>query len=452
MKTPLYDSLNNVIKQNTLRLHMPGHKGKSFFKPFDKIFEYDFTETKRTGNLYEEDGAIRKAELLAAKYYGAQDCHFLTGGSTQGIHAALGYACGIGGSVLIDRCCHKSVVCACAIFDLKTYFIYPKINEKYGFSGNISIKEQEQILKENKDIRAMIIVSPNYYGVVQDIKEISRVCRKYNVKLIVDSAHGAHFKAIGFKSPIELGADIAILSGHKTLPVMGQGAYILTACKDNKLREFESMLGTSSPSYPIMLSLDLARNFIETTDFYYKCVIDIQKIKDFINNDTAFFALDEKDGFVLDKCRLVINTKCANICAQEIYDKLENDFNIVCEMADNNNIVCIMTPYDTKKDLLRLKNALAECSRGLKKRDLICEKIVVPKSKQILTVRKAWFSDCEQIDIKYAVGRICSKPLTPYPPGVPILFSGEQINLQHIEFLKQQCYNSKSKVFVCNES
>ena len=103
MNTPLYNSLSELIDKNTLRMHMPGHKGKAYFKPFDSIFPYDFTETPQTGNLYEEDGAIREAELLAAKLYKSYDCHFLTGGSTEGIHAMLGAICSDGGSVLLDR-------------------------------------------------------------------------------------------------------------------------------------------------------------------------------------------------------------------------------------------------------------------------------------------------------------------------------------------------------------
>ena len=453
MNTPLYNSLSELIDKNTLRMHMPGHKGKAYFKPFDSIFPYDFTETPQTGNLYEEDGAIREAELLAAKLYKAYDCHFLTGGSTEGIHAMLGAICSDGGSVLLDRNCHKSVTAACALFDLKPYFVYPEILEPYGFGGKLSLESTEKQLKAHPEIKAMLIVSPNYYGIIQDIKALADLCHSYNVKLLVDAAHGAHFPAINLKSPIELGADVAVLSAHKTLPALGQGAYlIMNDTVDSKaIRQTESMVCTSSPSYPIMVSLDLARDWLQNTNDYKLCAERVKDIREFINNNTAFTALTPNENFDLDSTRLTICTAKTGVSGHQILKKLDSEFNIVCEMADDRNIVCIMTGIDSKYDFEQLKNAFLACSTGLT--DDILPDIIpdLPEPKQAISIRKAWFSKNKTINIKDAEGKICARPITPYPPGIPVVFSGEEITAKHIEFLTKRCYNTVSEVLICTE-
>lgn len=454
MNTPLYDSLTNIIKENTLRMHMPGHKGKPVFYPFDDIFPYDFTETDQTGNLYEEEGAIREAEILSAKYYGSDDCHFLTGGSTQGIHAMLGAICGDGGEVLLDRSCHKSVASACALFDLKPYFVYPETIEPYGFGGNLSLQQIEKQLKAHENIKAMLVVSPNYYGVIQDIKGLSELCGKYNVKLLVDSAHGAHFPAVNVKSPVQMGADIAVLSGHKTLPVMGQGAYLIMnkTIDAKELRRFESMVCTSSPSYPIMLSLDLARNWLENTDLYLEVAKQTANIREFINEKTAFTALTESEDLLLDPCRLTVCTAKTGISGHQIHERLQKEFNIVCEMADDRNIVLILTGMDTENDFENIKNALLACSNGLFG-DKTPDKLSIPTEIiRRISVRKAWFCKYKTINIKDAVGKICARPITPYPPGIPIVFSGEEITAKHVEFLTKRCYNTVSEVLICAEN
>lgn len=454
MNTPLYRALSQLIQENTIRMHMPGHKGKPCFKPFDDIFPYDFTETPQTGNLYEQQGVIRDAELLAAKLYKAHDCHFLTGGSTQGIHAAFGTICSDKGAVLLDRSCHKSVAAACALFDLNPYFVYPDILEPYGFGGKLSIEKTEMQLKTHPEIKAMLIVSPNYYGILQDIPALSKLCHNYNVKLIVDAAHGAHFPAINIKSPIELGADAAVLSAHKTLPAMGQGAYlIMSESVDSKmLRQIESMVCTSSPSYPIMLSLDLARDWLENTNDYKLCAERVKEIRNFINTQTAFTALEPSKDIDLDSCRLTICTAKAGVSGHEICERLDNEFKIVCEMADDRNVVCILTAMDSESDFKRLKTAILDCAKGMKTvktPDIVTD---LPEPKQCISVRKAWFSKNKTISVKDAAGKICARPVTPYPPGIPVVFPGEEITPKHVEFLTKRCYNTVSEVLICTES
>lgn len=146
---PLFHALQLLATGDSARFHMPGHKGEPLFNSFSEVFSIDFTETYGTGNLYLGDGPIRDAEVAAARYFGASDCFFLTGGSTQGILSMLATAVGRGGAVLLDRECHKSVCHACALLDITPYFISAPVLEPFGISGALAPGDAEQQLIEH---------------------------------------------------------------------------------------------------------------------------------------------------------------------------------------------------------------------------------------------------------------------------------------------------------------
>ena len=248
---PLFHALQLLATGDSARFHMPGHKGEPLFNTFAEVFAIDFTETYGTGNLYLGDGPIRDAEVAAALYFGAADCFFLTGGSSQGILAMLATAVGRGGSVLLDRECHKSVCHACALLDITPYFVSAPLIEPFAVSGELPRKAVEQQLIDHPDIRAVLVTSPTYYGVCRALPALADLCRAFGKLLLVDAAHGAHFPAVGMSAPIAEGADMAVLSMHKTLPCLGQGAVLLSAQGVDKraLRENTALFGTSSPSY-----------------------------------------------------------------------------------------------------------------------------------------------------------------------------------------------------------
>ena len=225
---PLFHALQLLATSDSARFHMPGHKGQPVFNSFRDIYAIDYTETYGTGNLYLGDGPIRDAEVAAARYYGANDCFFLTGGSTQGILAMLGAAVGCGGSVLIDREVHRSVCHGCALLDITPYFFSAPLLEPFGISGALRVEDAERQLIAHPDIRAVLLTSPTYYGLRRDLPAFADLCRAHGKLLLVDAAHGAHFPAVDLPSPVEEGADMAVLSMHKTMPSLGQAAVLLS--------------------------------------------------------------------------------------------------------------------------------------------------------------------------------------------------------------------------------
>lgn len=445
MSTPLYDALRALNAQHTARFHMPGHKGQPHFPGFDEIFAIDFTEIYGTGNLYEAEGPIREAETLAAQHFHAADCHFLTGGSSQGVVAMLGAVCGDGGQVLLDRTCHKSAMHAAALFDLTPHFLFPDFLPYAGCGGVLHPEAVEASLQAHPEAAALMVVSPNYYGVMQPIRELAALCHRYGKKLLVDAAHGAHLDAAGCPNPVVLGADAAVVSAHKTLPALGQGAYLLCGAGINtdELRRYEAMCGTSSPSYPIMASLDLAREYLEThAGEYAAAVRQVARLRRKYDGAAGLRALTGADA-PLDPLRLTIS--CTN--GLELSDTLYARFGVACEMADRHNLVCIVTPADLTENLSRLEQALDACAPGVPLAPSVFA--APPASVRRCSVRKALLSPGRPVPLTEAVGEVCARPITPYPPGIPLLWPGEEILAKHIEFLTERCYNTVSEVLVC---
>lgn len=450
---PLYESLEALAARDTLRFHMPGHKGRPVFSAFADVFPLDFTETYGTGNLYEEEGPIRAAEQLAARYYGAHDCHFLTGGSSQGIHAMLGAVCGFEGQVLLDRACHKSTAAACALFGLSPTFVYPETAEPFGFSGLLDIGEVARALAAAPAAKALLVVSPSYHGVVQDIPALAELCHSAGKMLLVDAAHGAHFPAVGLPSPVQAGADAAVLSAHKTLPALGQGAFLLLAdtVDTRKMRQTEAMCGTSSPSYPIMASLDLSRAWLEGVGRHaYRTIMGANaRLREAIDTRTPFRAVGTRDFARLDPCRLTVFCAQAGISGHALAQRLFAEHGIVCEMADERNIVCIITGADKPVDLLRLRRALVREGKRLPAEAPPLPPLpAMPHSIRERSVRDAWFAPHETVPLADAAGRVCARAVTPYPPGIPLLWPGEKITPAHIEFLTHRCYTKEEKLAV----
>lgn len=449
---PLFHALSLLSLGDAARFHMPGHKGEPVFNTFADVFAMDYTETYGTGNLYEGEGPIRDAEVAAARYYGAADCFFLTGGSSQGVMAMLSAACGTGGAVLLDRSSHQSACMACALLDLTPYFFGAETVEPFTVAGALDLRQAEAQFAAHPEIRAMLVTSPTYYGVRRDIPALSALCAQHGVRLLVDAAHGAHFPAVGLYAPVAEGADMAVLSMHKTLPCLGQGAVLLAGGRVDRraLREATRLFGTSSPSYPIMASIDLARAYVEGPghEAYRRAAQNCGALRDFVDSRTCFCAMGELDFPMLDPCRLTVCTAGTDMSGRALAHALWSEFGVACEMSDERNAVFILTCADSPAALHRLKRGLKKLSRRRLQGDILPPLPPLPEGERVMSVRQAWFAPHGRIPLEGAAGMVCARPVTPYPPGVPLLWPGEKISAAHIELLRQRWYNESDEVFV----
>lgn len=443
---PLFNAMNLLSESGNARFHMPGHKGEPIFQTFAEVFTIDFTETYGTGNLYTGEGPIREAELAAARFYRAADCFFLTGGSTQGMLSMLAAAVPPGGSLLADRICHKSACAAMALLDLTPHFVVPPVLEPFGLPSALEPETVRAALDAHPEAAALLVTSPNYYGVCQPLEELAALCRERGKKLLVDAAHAAHFPALRLPSPVARGADYAVLSAHKTLPCLGQGAFLLCGegADRDALREATALFGTSSPSYPILCSLDLARAWAEGQGAaaFRLSAEACAGLRNLIACRTPFLTLEP---FMvptrLDPCRLTVCAAGTDLTGRAIADTLFGEFSVACEMADERNAVFILTGADSGGSVLRLRQALTKLAKRVRQAPLPEPAGAPELPERRLSVRRAWFSRRENLPTADALGRVCARPVTPYPPGAPILYPGEEIGAAQIELLRKRCYN-----------
>ena len=429
---PLFHALQLLETGDSARFHMPGHKGEPVFNTYADIFAIDFTETYGTGNLYTGEGPIRDAEVAAARYFSAEDCFFLTGGSTQGILTMLGTAVGRGGAVLLDREVHKSVCYGCALLGITPYFFSAPLIEPFAVSGALPVKDAEAQLIAHPEIKAILLTSPTYYGIWRAIPEFADLCRAHGKLLLVDGAHGAHFPAVGLPTPVAEGADMAVLSMHKTMPCLGQAAVLLSGPGTDRasLRENTALFGTSSPSYPILASLDTAREWLEGPGAgeYGRVARRTAALR--CRFPSLFPPLP------LDPTRFTLKVKNG----PAFTGQLESRCNIWPEMEDGGHVVFILTACDGEEVLDRLESVL----EGMEEQMGDSAPLPPPPlPERVLSPRQAQFAPAEVLPLERTEGRVCTCQLAPYPPGVPVVAPGERIGKKELAYFRQIGYNNR---------
>lgn len=434
--TPLYDALRAFAAQDPLRMHMPGHKGRSMPAPeFTPLAAMDFTELPPTGDLFSGDGPIKEAEDLWRDTLNMGECLFLTGGSTQGMLTALTLTCRPGDSVLLDRGCHRSVYNALALLDLHPVFLPRPWLAQAGVTGPIQPDDVEKWLDSRPEIKTVCITSPTYYGVLSDLPVLANRIHSRGGTLVVDAAHGAHLPFLGYTGMEAV--DIAVVSAHKTLPALGQTALLLTG-KDSgfahrDLRSAASLYGSSSPSYVLMASLDLARAWMEEEGktAYEEAARQTAALRQ------RFPSLTE-DVAPLDPTRFVLRTG-DGFAVQEALEEL----GVWPEMADAGHVVFIPTCADGPQDFVRLSDAISRVNPPPPEANPFPPPPPLPRL--VRSPREARFAPHETVPFAAAEGRIAAGQIAPYPPGVPVVAPGEEIGKKHLAYLSEIGYNMEKE-------
>jgi len=427
MPTPLYDQLKQLAAQQPLRLDMPGHHGKSLLAENLWDVSIDVTENGHTGDLFGGTGdAIEEAELLWAEKFGFDACLFLTGGSTQGIHAGLALLAGLDGHVALDRGSHRSAYNALALLGLTPHYLTRPWLADEGITGPVQSEDVENLLKSNPEIKTVCITSPTYCGVLSDIPAIAAVCHAHGARLMVDGAHGAHLPFMGYRG--FAAADVVVMSAHKTLPAPGQTALLFAnGLSMDSLRSAGALYGSSSPSYVMMAALDVVRDYMEREggNRCTKTAALVEKLR------KSYPCVDRPD---LDPLRLTL--RCAD--GFELAEGLRRR-GIYPELADSGHVVFIFTCADDEETAVRLTAALDEL--GVDGRQVCPPPPEVPE--MTLSPRQALFAPSEEILLADSEGRIAACQAAPYPPGVPVIAPGERIGKKHLVYLQEIGYNSK---------
>ena len=450
MKEPfLYNGIKDFGEKKPVRFCMPGHKGKKTGSFLDDAYLYDVTELFSTDNLQNPTGIIKKSEEAASKIYKSGFTCFSAGGASPLVKAAVYLAAG-SGKILAQRESHLSFVHGAALSGTEIKWLYGSISEK-GIPYPPKAEAVEKALNSEKEIKAVFITSPNYYGVMADIVNIGKICKLHKALLIVDNSHGSHlmFLKNGEKHPNLQGADIVIDSAHKTLPALTGSAllHINTGeISKEQAKEAILMFSSTSPSYLIMSSLDYAVALCDKTrSKFEKAAENAQKIKSILK-EKGFECLEGEDT---DPLRLTIVTAAAGINS-EYANKRLFEKGIACEMADKNSLILILSPQDTYEELLLVANELDllynESGNKKNKQSVLN----IPRLTTALSVREAFFAPKEKVLLSKSKGRIIGECITCYPPCVPIAVSGELISDELIEIIRE--FAPKEEITVIKES
>lgn len=434
----LYDKLKSYKESGIYPFHMPGHKRTDITNDGLLPYRIDLTEIDGFDNLHNACGCIREVEKKAEKLYCVNRAFLLVNGATGGILSSIRAMTNFSDKIIVARNCHKSIYNAIELCGLKPEYILPEYDEKYGVFTSVSPLKLELLLTKNPDTKLVIITSPTYEGVVSDIKSISDICHRHGVMLFVDEAHGAHFP-FSDKFPCEAvkcGADVAVVSLHKTLPSLTQTALLLTDNSEllEKLQENLSIFETSSPSYILMSAIEKCLDFISDnkSDFeaYTNRLSDLYNDTKLLNklsilyNDKSFL----ENCFDYDFGKIVISTAETNISGAELAKILREKYKIETEMAYTDYVIAMTSVCDTDDGFGRLKNALFEIDNSLNKKEINYYNYNFSEIpvRSFNSFQKNNFKS-EKIMFKNAQGRVSFEYIWAYPPGIPLIVPGEVI-------------------------
>ena len=439
---PLYQTLT-ALHKNRISFHTPGHKHRADQLPWLKdLIRIDTTETRGTDNLLAPEGILTESLERIARITGATRSHFCVNGATGAIHMAQHMALRPGETLLVQRDAHKSVFGGAVLNRLLLDYLYPEPVAGKPVPGAVTPKQVEDRLRNNKKIRAVLVVSPNYYGITADLSGIAAVCRARDVTLIVDEAHGSHLHFSDRLPPSALlsGADLVVQSTHKTLPSLTQTALLHVGERDigaDRLREAHALFQTTSPSYVFMASIDHALSWMDST-------AGRERLETLID---AMTALRERiaslDGFEqllpselpgrLDLTRLLFRKKDRTGVA--LSKALADAFAIDMEMADANFALALGSVGNTVSDCAALGDALCRLERLPEVAVRKSGEGTMPRPVIVRPLCEAVYCEKEARRLKDCAGRTAAQQITPYPPGVPAVVPGECITEEMIAYL-----------------
>lgn len=453
----LYDRLAMYSRGDYYPMHMPGHKRNKTLLSMVNPYEIDITEIPGFDNLHDPQGILLELSNRISGLYKAVKSYPLINGSTGGILAGISAATNRGDTVLVGRNCHKSIYNGIALKELTPIYLYPEFSTELPINGGISPQKIEEMLITHKNIKAVIITSPTYEGIVSDIKAISKLVHRHEAILIVDEAHGAHF---GFdsrfpESAVTLGADIVIQSLHKTLPAFTQTGVI--HCNNHKLsRRLEKYLAiyqTSSPSYVMMAGIDKCICLLEDKgkdlfDSYYSRLEEFYQYTKQLNNLKIITndIVGSNNIYKLDPSKITVLTKGVLFKGQplnghQLAEILLDKYHIIVEMVARDYVLGMTSIADTKEGLERFANALIELDKELtldgrsgNSKNIDNIRLVLPQ--QLMTPFKAMEKDTEMVNIQSCQARISAGIITLYPPGIPLIVTGERINQEFIDYIE----------------
>jgi arginine decarboxylase len=454
-KTPILDAIRQWNGKNT-PFYTPGHKrGQGISQELrslfgDSVFQADLTELEGLDSLHWPEGVIKEAQELAADIFGASKTWFLVNGSTCGVEAAILATCNQGDKIILPRNVHYSAISGLILSGAIPIFINPEYDLVLDIPHCITPDAVKEALKKHPDAKAVMMVYPTYYGVCGDVLAIADICHSYNIPLLVDEAHGAHFifhPDLPVAS-LTANADLAVQSIHKTLGAMTQASMLHVQgnlIDIDRVSKALKLVQSSSPSYILLASLDGAR---QQMALYGKELMEktLQLAEDARNRISKLPGISLVSGKLLsgnlDKTRLTITVSPLGITGFEAEEILDDQLGVTPEFASMHHVTFIISLGNTQQDIDELVGAIATLGKihpSTKQQQKFSQSLWdncfrIENSLQI-SPREAFFATTKSLPLRETTGYICAEIVCPYPPGIPVLMPGEIITEGAIQYL-----------------
>ena len=456
-KVPVCDALKRVRDSGMVHFDVPGHKGGRGNKALRDFFgsdciRSDMNSMKALDNLCHPVSVIREAEELAADAFGADYAFLMVGGASPGAEAMAMTACKAGEKIIMPRNVHRSAINALVICGAVPVYVDPGVNRRLGIPLGMSVEGVKKAIEQNPDAKAVLVNNPTYYGVCSDLPEIIKIAHEHGMLVLCDEAHGTHFYFSDLLPPggMQLGADMAACSMHKTGGSFTQSAFLLCGKGVNPgyVRQIINLTQTTSGSYLLLCSLDMARRNLALNGkaMMERTIEQADYAREEINALGGYYAFGSEivDGeycCAFDTTKLSVHTRDIGLAGVEVYDLLRDEYDIQLEFGDIGNFLAIVTAGDRDLEIERLISALSEIKR-LYSGDLtgmLDHEYINPLVE--MTPQAAFYSEKVSLPIEESAGRISTESVMCYPPGIPILAPGERITdeiLRYIAYAKEK--------------
>ncbi|WP_249872236.1 aminotransferase class I/II-fold pyridoxal phosphate-dependent enzyme [Oceanobacillus saliphilus] len=445
-RMPLFEKLKQFTAGQPLSFHVPGHKNGTLFPKgaypyFEQILQLDVTELPGLDDLHTPTASIAEAEYLASDFFGSDHTFFLVGGSTAGNLAMILAVCSAGDKIIVQRNSHKSIINGLELSGAKPVFVAPEYDEELDRYTNPSLSALSEALRKHPDAKAVVLTYPDYFGKTYPIQEMIDLAHAFDIPVLVDEAHGVHF-SLGDPFPVsalQLGADVVVQSAHKMAPAMTMASFLhvkSTVIQKERIAHFLQIIQSSSPSYPLMASLDISRSFLATLHAEQVTAI-LQSVGNVRN--ALQYAYYGKVLSTDDPLKITFHVE-QGISAKAVAGLFE-ERKIYPELITHNQLLFIhgLAPFEQVEVLKKTIKSVGEQLKYSRNHATIEVAKLFSKPIQELALSYQEMSKLpyKRVSFTEGIGHIAAEAVTPYPPGIPFILKGETITAAHVETIEQ---------------
>ena len=453
LTAPIVSAMKKYSADNVTPFHTPGHKhGRGAHKFLRELltaegFRQEVSLMDELDDIHAPHSCIKEAQEFAAELWHADECIFMVNGTTSAVQAMIFGTLKPGEQIMIPRNAHRSVIAGLILSGAIPIFLPVEYDSELCLPLNVSVETIERAIKNFPNAKAILLVSPNYYGIAADVEKISELAHASGMLLLIDEAHGAHLQFSDDLPPsaMDSGADLAAQSTHKLLGSLTQTSMLML--KKNfvdaeRIKLAASFLQTTSPNQLLLASLDVARLQMEIDgrNLIQSAVNLSRELRSAIKNLRGLKTFDTIKNFSLDTTKVTVNVQELGLTGQQAEEILRHKLKIQCELSDAANLLFLITFADDKSAIAKLIDALkaisnAKCTMRNETTSLIP---YCPISLATISPRETFYSPVTAVELNKSIGKICAEEITFYPPGIPLIMPGEKISAQIVELIQHE--------------